>query len=411
MRQTEGQLQSGQAFPAAFTGAGPHQHLQDTGQVEEQSAADVQQQTEVAVQAGAASNAANLVQHDHHLQHAGQGQTAAVAQLRKRARQRVHLPIGSRPQQHYGTDKSGSCHGQLEKGYGVQIEAMVMPGSGNANAADEGGCAPEQSAVMEVSSCEPQGPAATSKGRGESIIHTSADDRLAQQPQQAQQAQQAQQHFEQQQPALQYQGVLQPAQQAQHAWQQGCIVQPEQEAKHSRQNHLRPAAAQQLTPQQQQPANCLPYQQEAAGKQEQVCHQQPADASMQTSSTAGTHSLTRAQRAHPPPLQVHGTQASACSDSAQHAFHAPSRLKCTEEPGGCDQHQHQPGVPAEAGSSSACSACVLPDHGIKAASEGPLSGLKAENSIKFRRRSKFEALKARREEARQKAEVQALLGA
>lgn len=43
--------------------------------------------------------------------------------------------------------------------------------------------------------------------------------------------------------------------------------------------------------------------------------------------------------------------------------------------------------------------------GTRSSPEGQGSGLAAENSIKFRRRSKFEALKARREEARQKSEV------
>lgn len=45
----------------------------------------------------------------------------------------------------------------------------------------------------------------------------------------------------------------------------------------------------------------------------------------------------------------------------------------------------------------------------KSSPEGPGGGLAAENSIKFRRRSKFEALKARREEARQQAEVCSIL--
>lgn len=65
--------------------------------------------------------------------------------------------------------------------------------------------------------------------------------------------------------------------------------------------------------------------------------------------------------------------------------------------------QEQPCTPGLVSSSSAC--CVLPRSCSSNGGDSSGSGLEAENSIRFRRRSKFEALKARREEARQKAEV------
>lgn len=65
--------------------------------------------------------------------------------------------------------------------------------------------------------------------------------------------------------------------------------------------------------------------------------------------------------------------------------------------------QEQPCTPGLVSSSSAC--CVLPRSCSSNGGDSSGSGLEAENSIRFRRRTKFEALKARREEARQKAEV------
>ena len=78
-------------------------------------------------------------------------------------------------------------------------------------------------------------------------------------------------------------------------------------------------------------------------------------------------------------------------------------LPCTPGTVGEGQLQEQPCTPGLVSSSSAC--CVLP---ISCSSSGEESGrcvLEAENSIRFRKRTKFEALKARRAEARQKAEV------
>ena len=65
--------------------------------------------------------------------------------------------------------------------------------------------------------------------------------------------------------------------------------------------------------------------------------------------------------------------------------------------------QEQPCTPGLVSSNSAC--CVLPRSCSSNGGDSSGSGLEAENSIRFRKRSKFEALKARREECRQKAEV------
>ena len=65
--------------------------------------------------------------------------------------------------------------------------------------------------------------------------------------------------------------------------------------------------------------------------------------------------------------------------------------------------QEQPCTPGLVSGSSAC--CVLPRSCSSNGGDSGGSGLEGENSIRFRKRSKFEALKARREEARQKAEV------
>ncbi|KAL3139777.1 hypothetical protein ABBQ38_004080 [Trebouxia sp. C0009 RCD-2024] len=72
---------------------------------------------------------------------------------------------------------------------------------------------------------------------------------------------------------------------------------------------------------------------------------------------------------------------------------------------GADQGplQEQPCTPGLVSSTSAC--CVLPRSCSSNGGDSCGSGLEAENSIRFRKRSKFEALKARREEARQKAEA------
>ena len=65
--------------------------------------------------------------------------------------------------------------------------------------------------------------------------------------------------------------------------------------------------------------------------------------------------------------------------------------------------QEQPCTPGLVSTSSAC--CGLPESCSSNGGNSSSSALEAENSIRFRKRSKFEALKARREEARQKSEV------
>ena len=91
-----------------------------------------------------------------------------------------------------------------------------------------------------------------------------------------------------------------------------------------------------------------------------------------------------------------GPQDTASGSGPDHA------LPCT--PGtGHGPLQEQPCTPGLVSSSSAC--CVLPRSCSSNGGDSSGSGLEAENSIRFRKRSKFEALKARREEARQKAEV------
>ena len=70
--------------------------------------------------------------------------------------------------------------------------------------------------------------------------------------------------------------------------------------------------------------------------------------------------------------------------------------------GALAQHD-QPCTPALITTTSACCGQLRSCSSTGGDSGG--SGLEAENSIRFRKRSKFEALKARREEARQKAEV------
>ncbi|KAA6424571.1 MAG: hypothetical protein FRX49_05781 [Trebouxia sp. A1-2] len=65
--------------------------------------------------------------------------------------------------------------------------------------------------------------------------------------------------------------------------------------------------------------------------------------------------------------------------------------------------QEQPCTPGLVVTSSAC--CALPRSCSSTGGDSAGSGLEAENSIRFRKRSKFEALKARREAAHQKAEA------
>ena len=77
--------------------------------------------------------------------------------------------------------------------------------------------------------------------------------------------------------------------------------------------------------------------------------------------------------------------------------------KAEGEPAQTEGHQDQPCTPGLVGTSSAC--CALPRSCSSTGGDSAGSGLEAENSIRFRKRSKFEALKARREAAHQRAEV------
>lgn len=83
----------------------------------------------------------------------------------------------------------------------------------------------------------------------------------------------------------------------------------------------------------------------------------------------------------------------------------PGQQHATPSTPGTEQGllQEQPCTPGLVSSSSAC--CALPRSCSSNGGDSCGSGLEAENSIRFRKRSKFEALKARREEARHKAEV------
>lgn len=138
-----------------------------------------------------------------------------------------------------------------------------------------------------------------------------------------------------------------------------------------------------------------------------------ADNRISTSQTAAQHACLPAlhrgaatdnsaliEHIKPKALDVDQSRAEpqdAASGSGQH--HA---VPCT--PGtGQGPLQEQPCTPGLVSSSSAC--CVLPRSCSSNGGDSSGSGLEAENSIRFRKRSKFEALKARREEARQKAEV------
>ena len=111
----------------------------------------------------------------------------------------------------------------------------------------------------------------------------------------------------------------------------------------------------------------------------------------------------------PAPVQRNRPGALVISQARPEAEHAGAGLQGKQQappstPGaGQGLLQEQPCTPGLVSSSSAC--CVLPRSCSSNGGDSSGSGLEAENSIRFRRRSKFEALKARREEARQKAEV------
>lgn len=109
------------------------------------------------------------------------------------------------------------------------------------------------------------------------------------------------------------------------------------------------------------------------------------------------------------PVQRHRPGALVISQARLETEHAAAGLQGKQHappstPGaGQGLLQEQPCTPGLVSSSSAC--CVLPRSCSSNGGDSSGSGLEAENSIRFRRRIKFEALKARREEARQKAEV------
>ena len=96
--------------------------------------------------------------------------------------------------------------------------------------------------------------------------------------------------------------------------------------------------------------------------------------------------LMHANKAEGEPAQTEGQQDQPCTPGHQQG-----------------EVQEQPCTPGLVGTSSAC--CALPRSCSSTGGDSAGSGLEAENSIRFRKRSKFEALKARREAAHQKAEV------
>ncbi len=96
--------------------------------------------------------------------------------------------------------------------------------------------------------------------------------------------------------------------------------------------------------------------------------------------------LMHANKAESEPAQTEGQQDQPCTPGHQQG-----------------EVQEQPCTQGLVGTSSAC--CALPGSCSSTGGDSAGSGLEAENSIRFRKRSKFEALKARREAAHHKAEV------
>jgi len=114
---------------------------------------------------------------------------------------------------------------------------------------------------------------------------------------------------------------------------------------------------------------------EASGATGQACqHLRPSSLLMHANTAEGE------------PAQTEGQQDQPCTPGHQQG-----------------EVQEQPCTPGLVGTSSAC--CALPRSCSSTGGDSAGSGLEAENSIRFRKRSKFEALKARREAAHQKAEV------
>ena len=170
----------------------------------------------------------------------------------------------------------------------------------------------------------------------------------------------------------------------------------------------------------------------------QVSTSQPAEITSSITSTGLQHPIIATalgsqalrsgtaarQLVRPVPLQVHEQsitpgllcgQEQPCAPGSQQGPHpeqgqAPGQLRqevpCTPGPQQ-EAVQEQPCTPGLVASSSA--GCVLPGTSSSGGGDSGGSGLDAENSIRFRKRSKFEALKARREEVRQKAEVSVMM--
>ena len=129
-------------------------------------------------------------------------------------------------------------------------------------------------------------------------------------------------------------------------------------------------------------------------------------------------------QAHPPCSGLHGHRIAADPSrpaaSAHQHVHPSPLLTCTADTeaesarGGAQNlacgPRHQQGQVEEPACtpglvSAASPGCALAKGCSSAGGESAGKGLEGENSIRFRKRSKFEVLKARREEARQKAEV------
>ncbi len=114
---------------------------------------------------------------------------------------------------------------------------------------------------------------------------------------------------------------------------------------------------------------------EPSGATGQACqHLRPSSLIMHANKTEGE------------PAQTEGQQDQPCTPGHQQG-----------------EVQEQPCTPGLVGTSSAY--CALPRSCSSTGGDSAGSGLEAENSIRFRKRGKFEALKARREAAHQKAEV------
>ncbi len=132
---------------------------------------------------------------------------------------------------------------------------------------------------------------------------------------------------------------------------------------------------------------------------------QPSTESMSQSHEQGQCIMDSIQHVRPRSLQIddgHNEAGTPAAGSGPSEAEGQQDQPCTPGPQQ-GALQDQPCTPGLVSTSSAC--CVLPRSCSSTGEDSVGSGLEAENSIRFRKRSKFEALKARRDEARQKAEV------